>query len=159
MRAELVPDAERDVVRRALRAPGVHERGPGAMREADARVRVADPEGRAGDRLALGGEQLEPSVGGLREAEDRDRAEAHLELDREPGARLAVVELERAQHRPPVRDRDVARTVVAHEHELLVEVERVELGVRAARAEPVEEEHRDVGLQVALAGRRDRRAR
>ena len=38
---------------------------------------------------------------------------------------------------------------------LLVEVERVELGVRAARAEAVEQEHRDVRLQVALARGRD----
>ena len=107
------------------------------------------------DRLALGGDQLQPAVGGLRDAEDRHRPAPHLELDREPGARLAVVELERAQHGPLVGDRDVARAVVAHQHELLVEVERVELGVGAARAEPVHQQHRDVRLQVALARGRD----
>ena len=130
----------------------------GPLREADARVGVADAEGRAGDRLALGGEQLQPPVRGLRDAEDRHRAAPHLELDREAGAGLAVVELERAQHRPFVRDRDVTRPVVAHQHEALVEVERVELGVRAAGAEAVHQEHRDVRLQVALAGGRDARA-
>jgi hypothetical protein len=77
-----------------------------------------------------------------------------ISIDR-PGARLAVVELERPQHGPAVGDREVARAVVAHQHELVVEVERVELRVRAAAAEPVEQEHREVRLQVALAGRRD----
>src|SRR6476660_5518898 len=108
--------------------PAVYERGR-AAREADARVRVADAEGRPGDRLALRGEQLEAPVGGLREAEDRDRPEAHLHLDGEPGSRLAVEQLERAQHGPAVRDRDVPWSVVPHEHEFLVEVERVELRV------------------------------
>src|SRR4051812_47046836 len=42
---ELVAHAERDVVGRALRAPGVHERSR-AEREAQARVRVSDPERR-----------------------------------------------------------------------------------------------------------------
>ena len=88
-------------------------------------------------------------------AEDRHRPEPHLHLDREAGAGLAVVELERPRDRPPVGDREVAGAVVPHQDELLVEVERVELGVGAAGAEPVEQEHRDVRLQVALAGGRD----
>src|SRR3954449_8884859 len=49
---EVVAHAERDVVGRALRAPGVHER-PRAEREAQPRVGVSDPEGRPRDRLAL----------------------------------------------------------------------------------------------------------
>src|SRR5205814_5968124 len=68
-------------------------------------------------------------------------------------ARLAVVELERARDRAPLCDSEMPWPVVAHEHELVVEVERVELGVRAAGAEPVEQQHREVRLQVALAGR------
>ena len=154
MRADLVADAERDVVGRALGAPVVEERRriPG---EADPRVRVPDPERRPGDRLALRREELEPTVGGLRQTEDRDRAEADLHLDREPGARLPVVEPESARNRASVRDREMARAVVAHEDETLVEVETVELGVRPTGAEPVEQEHRDVGLEVAFAGGRD----
>ena len=37
----------------------------------------------------------------------------------------------------------------------VVEVEAVELGVRPAGAQPVQQEHRDVGLEVAFAGGRD----
>ena len=136
--------------------PSAHQaskNGAGAGREADPRVRVADPERRAGDRLALGGDQLQPAVGGLRQAEDRHRAEPHLHLDRQPGAGLPVVELERTRDRASLGDREMAGAVVAHQDELLVEVERVELGVGAAGAEAVEQEHRDVRLQVALAGR------
>src|SRR5690349_1322972 len=61
----LVADAERDMVCRPVLAPRVHERGR-ALREADARVRVADPEGGTLDRLALGRDQLQPAVCGLR---------------------------------------------------------------------------------------------
>ena len=131
----------------------MNEAGPRAkrMRELVLPMRKVGP----GDRLALGGEQLEPAVGRLREAEDRDRPEAHLHLHRQPRAGLAVEQLERAQHRPAVRDRHVPGAVVSHEHEFLVEVERIELGVGAARAQPVEQEHRDVRLEVALARRRD----
>ena len=62
---DLVPDAERDVVRGAFRAPGVEERRPGPrakrMREFVLPIRNVGP----GDRLALGRDQLEPAVGGL----------------------------------------------------------------------------------------------
>ena len=149
-----VADPERDVVGRALGAPALEELG-GRATEAQPAVRVADPERRPRDRLALGGEQLEPPVGGLRAPDDGDRPVADLELDAQPGPGLAVVELERAQRRLLLRDREVAGPVVAHEHEAVVEVERVELGVGPARAEPVEHELRDVRLEVGLAGRRD----
>ena len=39
-----------------------------------------------------------------------------------------------------------------HQDEPLVEVEGVELGVRTAGTEPVEEQHRDVRLEIAFAG-------
>ena len=48
-------------------------------------------------------------VGGLGAADDRDRAVADLQLDAQPGAALAVVELERAQRRLLLGDRDVRR--------------------------------------------------
>ncbi len=62
---------------------------------------------------------------------------------------------ERPRDGSSVRDREMAGAVVAHQDEPLVEIEAVELGVRPAGAEPVEQEHRDVGLEVALAGGRD----
>ena len=145
-----VADAERDVVGRALLAPALEELG-GPVPEAQAAVGVADPERLAGDRLALGRQQLQPPVRGLGAADDRHRPVADLELDAQAGAALAVVELERAQRRLLLGDRDVARPVVAHQHEVLVEVERVVLGVGAAGAEPVEDQLREVGLEVALA--------
>src|SRR3982750_1511934 len=92
---QLVPRSECDVMRRTLSAPGVEEAGC-AEAEADPRVRVADPEGGPGDRLAFSGDQLQPTVGGLRDAEDRHRPEPDLHLDRETRAGLSVVELERA---------------------------------------------------------------
>ena len=101
-----VPDAERDVVRRALRAPALEELGR-RQPEPQAAVGVADPEGVAGDRLALADEQLQRALGGLGAADDRDRAVADLQLDAQPGAALAVVELERAQRRLLLGDRDV----------------------------------------------------
>src|SRR4029077_10609504 len=122
----------------------------GGHREAYARVGVPDPEGWAWNRLALGRDQLEPSVSSLRKTEDRHRSKAHLELYGEPCARLAVVKLESTQHRPAVGDGDMAWPIVPHQDELLVEVECVELGVGTTRAQPVEDEHGDIGLQIAL---------
>ena len=109
--------------------------------------------------LALGGEELESTVGGLGQPEDGDRPGSDLHLDREPRARFPVVESERPRDGPSVRDREMAGAVVAHQDEPVVEVEAVELGVRPAGAEPVEQEHRDVGLEVALAGGRDTASR
>ena len=63
-----------------------------------------------------------------------------------------MVERKSSRDGSPLGDRKMTRTVVAHQNELVVEVEGVELGVGAAAAEPVEQEHADVRLQVALAG-------
>src|SRR3954453_7081575 len=122
----------------AVLAPALEELR-GRRRELQAGVGVADPERLARDRLPLGHDQLQPAVRGLRAADDRDRPGADRELDAQAGATLAVEELERAQRGPLVRDRDVARAVVTHEDEVLIEVEGVELGERAARAEAVEQ--------------------
>ena len=65
-----------------------------------------------------------------------------------------MVELERARDRTAFGDGEMPGSVMPHEHEALLEVERVELRVGAAGAEPVEQQHREVRLQVALAGRR-----
>ena len=64
-----------------------------------------------------------------------------------------MVELERTRDGPAVGDRQMSRAVVAHQDESLLEVESVELGVGTTGAQPIEQEHRDVRLQVALAGR------
>ena len=98
---------------------------------------------------------FESTVGCLGQPEDRDRPETDLHLDRESRARLPVVQPERARDGSSVGDREVPGAVVSHEDELLVEVEAVELGVRPAGSEPVQQEHRDVGLEVAFAGGRD----
>src|SRR5262245_7462245 len=89
--ADLVADPERDMVCRALGAPVVEE-ARRIPREANSRVRVADAERRARDRLTLGREELESTVGGLGEPEDRDRPEPDLHLDGEARARLPVVQ-------------------------------------------------------------------
>ena len=101
--AGAVADAERDVVGRALGAPALEELG-GRRREAQAGVRVADPERRRrGSTRPRRRSSLSAPVGGLRDADDRDRPVADLELDAQAGAALAVVELQRAQRRALLR--------------------------------------------------------
>ena len=72
------------------------------------------------------------AVAVLADAERGDRAVPDVELDRHAVAALAVVDAEAAQQRPPVADRQVGRAVVAHLDDAVAEVERLELGERAA---------------------------
>src|SRR5215207_2827815 len=90
-RADVVTYAEGAVVRRTLLAPGVHERG-WRQRELEPAVCVPDPQRRSWQRLALGGEHLEPSVAGLGNAEDGNGPGPDAELDRDPVAGLPVVD-------------------------------------------------------------------
>ena len=78
---DLMPDSEGDMMCRALGAPSVEERG-WCRREADPRVRVSDAERRPRDRFALSRNQLQASICGLRDTEDRHRPQANLHLDR-----------------------------------------------------------------------------
>src|SRR6266700_7260630 len=92
----LVPDSESDMMCGALGAPSVEKRG-WCRREADPRVRVSDSERWPRDRFALSRNQLQASIGGLCDTEDRHRPQANLHLDRKAGARFTVIELESAR--------------------------------------------------------------
>ncbi len=62
---------------------------------------------------------------------------------------------ERAQHGAPGGDVEVVRAVVAHEHRVAAEVDRMELREGAADLQPVEDHHRDAVLEVELAAHRE----
>ena len=155
---DLVADPQRDVVRRALSAPVVEER----RRIPEKRIReFVFPilnVGPATDSPSAARSLSRPSAVCVTPRMVTGPRRTFISIER-PGARLAVVEPERAGDRSSVGDREVARAVVAHQDELLVEVEAVELGVGASGAEPVEQQHRDVGLEVAFARGRARPAR
>src|SRR5215204_6503861 len=130
-RADVVTYAEGAVVRRALLAPGVHERG-WRQRELESAVCVPDPQRRSWQRLALGGEHFEPTFAGLGNAEDGNGPGPDAELDRDPVAGLPMVDTQAPQHRLAVADGNVPWTIVAHQYEAFVEVHRVELRERSA---------------------------
>ena len=95
----------------------------------------------------------------LADAERGHRAVLDVELDRDAPAALAVVDAEAAQQRLALADRQVGRAVVAHLDHAVAEVQGLQLGERAAGAEPVDDQHRQRRAQLVLAGRRDARAR
>ena len=66
-----------------------------------------------------------------------------------------MIDLERPHLGLAFGDRDVAGSVVAHQHDVVVEVHRVVLGERAARAEAVHDLHGLGILDFHLAGDRD----
>ena len=152
--AELVPDAERDVVRRAFGAPGVEERAgarANRIREFVLPIRKVGP---GIDSPSAAMSFSRPSAVWVSPRIVTGPSLTFISIDR-PAPDLPWYSFSARSDGPSVGDRQVAGAVVAHQHELLVEVQRVELGVRAAGAEPVEQQHGDVGLEVALAGRRD----
>ena len=86
----------------------------------------------------------------LRQVHQRHRPLPHLEVDAQPVAGLAVVHLQVLQLRPAFGHVDVARAVVAHHDEVLVEVHGEELHEHPAAAQQVEHLHGHGGLDVAL---------
>ena len=122
-------------------------------------VRVAGGRDGAGERLALGHHELERAVGLDADRHHRDRALLDVELHARALPGLAVVLLERAQDRLLRRDVQVVRAVVAHEHRVALEVDRVELREAAADVEAVEDHHRHAVLEVELAAHREARRR
>src|SRR5215210_5719582 len=129
-RASVVAYAKGAVVRRALLAPGVHERG-WRQCEPEPAVGVSDPHRRSRQRLAFGREHLEVAFPGLGYAEDGDGSCLDTELNGDTIADLAMVDTEASEHRLLVADGDVPRTIMAHEDEVIVEVHGVELSERS----------------------------
>src|ERR1039457_4666437 len=105
--------SDRAVVRSPLGVPIVDE-PPRPDAEPVPAVRVADLQDRAGNRIRLRGQQFQLSAA-FHHREQRHRTELHRHLHRKPSAYLAVVDLERPDFDPAFRDRQVPRTVVAHQ--------------------------------------------
>src|SRR5258707_7939180 len=131
-------------------APGISPLTRGAA-EGDARGGVAYLEQRAGDHLALRGDEGEAAAALLGNSERSDRAMGDVEFDGDAPAALPVVDAEAAQQGALLADRQVRRTIVAHLDNIVAEVQRLQLGERAAAAEPVGDQHRQRGAQLVFA--------
>ena len=134
--------------RRAARRPGGRCRAPSGGRRRWRSTRRSTPPGRDRSRparsccrsAAAGRGRPSPSeatkpkrpVAVLAEAEHGDRSVVDVELDRHAPAALAVVDAEAAQQRLARADREVGRSVVAHLDDVVAEVQRLQLGERAA---------------------------
>src|SRR5215475_4877584 len=101
------------------------------------------------------GDESVPTVALLPDAEQRHRAMSDIELHRHAPTPLAVVNAKAAKHGSALADGKVGRTVVAHLDDVRAEIERLELSERTARAQPVEDQHRETGSQLVLAGKGD----
>ena len=73
-------------------------------------------------------------------------------LDGEAAAHFAVVDLERPDFDLALRDGHVARAVVAHEDDVVLEIDGVVLGEGAAGAERIHDLHGLRVLDFAFAG-------
>ncbi len=78
-----------------------------------------------------------------------------VELDGHPPAALSVVDTEATKQWPAVADRQVSGPVVSHLHDVVAEVQRLQLGERTTPAEPVDDQHGQRGPQLVLPRRWD----
>src|SRR5215211_1009920 len=150
----VVADTQGAVMRRSVAAPPIDELG-WRQREGDAGGGVTNAQGRPRERLALGGEQFQAAVSGLRHRENRDRPGFHPGLDGGATPPFAMKQIQTTQDWPPFGDGEVEGPVVAHQQEVVDEVHRGKLGKGTAGPEPVHDQHRDGRLGVTLAGARD----
>jgi hypothetical protein len=77
---------------------------------------------------------------------------AHLHVDRQSAARLAVEDVDRTNGRFRLGDVDVASAVVPHQNDVVVEIDRRVLRERAADAKSIEYFHSLRRSHVVLAG-------
>src|ERR1700743_2347050 len=145
-----IADAERPMMRHAGGTPGVGPLARVAV-EIDPGGGVPDPQQRPRHDRAGRGDEAERAAALRAETERGDWPGPDVELHRDAPAALAVVDPETPQERAARGDLQVGGTVMAHLDHVVGEVERLQLGERAAAAEPVGDQHGQRGAQLVLA--------
>ncbi len=105
-----------------------------------------------GSHVRMRDEEPEAVLAIFGNRKQRDGAVADGHLDGEAAADFAVIDVERTDPGLAFRDRDVARAVMSHQDDVVVQIDRIVLGERAAGVERVHDLHRDSVLDLVLAG-------
>ena len=138
------------VMRGAGLVPAVHELAR-ANRELHAHVRVTKRENGPVDVLTLGHHKLEVTVAVLRDAQERHRTQARIELGEVAAAGLAVEHRDHLERGLLGRgDGRVARTGVTDDDDVLGEVDGVHLRELTGAGDGLQDAHGHGDLHVAL---------
>src|SRR6185437_1191082 len=131
-----VPHAHGAMMRGALLVPAFHKpaRSHG---EAIAAIRISNRQ----HRSCLGGsfrnQQPEAVLTVLNDGQQRNRAIAHGHLHRKAAAHLAVIDIKRPHARLALGNRNVPGSVMAHQHNVVFQIQRIVFGERTARREAI----------------------
>lgn len=147
-------NGHRAVMCRRLGEPARHVR-VWMIAELHRRLRVADSHDRPVRGLAFAGDELQPTIAGLRHIQGRDRPRLHLRLDGYARALLPVIKPHPAQNRLSFGNRDMERSVMTQQDRLVDIIHDDDFREAAADAKDVADFHRDGRLEVPFAGARD----
>src|ERR1700733_13564084 len=150
----LLPQPDGTMVRSTLPVPRLHK-SASTQRKPVAAIRIPDLKNRTRHRLTFSHHKLQRPTTILRDRKQSHRPMLHRHLNRKPAPHLPMKNSQRPQLRSTIRNRNMTRPIMAHQHNIILKIRRIILSKRATSAKAIQNLHRLNILDLKLASNRN----